>query len=151
FDVNKPFLAAAEGAAVKVTVRASDGNRRSLQIVPARSPARDLVERRLGVRARDLTPAAAWKKGLECEGGILVQGAVKEGPTARIGVDAGDVIVKIGRRVVDPRLGQAQFEVTRVTSTVELARVLEAVAKGEEVAIFVLRNGRELQGELKVD
>ena len=151
FDVNKPFLAAPEGTGVKLTIRGADGSRRTATLLPGHSPARDLVERRLGIQGRDLSPAAAWKKGLEIEGGIVVGGLAKDAAAAKIGVEAGDILTKIGRHVVDPRLGQAQFEVTRVTSTAELARVLDSIPRGAEVAIFVLRAGRELQGELKVD
>jgi serine protease Do len=149
FEWNKAFIAAPEGTPLALGVRGPDGARRKVQLVPAQSPARLYVEKRLGIVARDLTPALAWRAQLDVDGGALVRAVVAGGPAAGIKMVEGDVLVKIGRRAADPRIEHA-LEIWRTNSVNELSRALEKAAPGEEIAIFVLRGGRELRGELRV-
>jgi serine protease Do len=148
FDWNKAFLTWQEGA-VPLTVLSLEGERRHTKIAPMQTPARLYVERRLGVVARDLTPALAWRAQLEIEGGVLIKAVVAKGPAERILMAENDVILRIGRRVPHLRLENA-LEAVRTNSVLELARALESVAQGDKIAVFVLRAGRELQGELVV-
>ncbi len=148
FEVHKQFFS--QEGAVALVIRGKDGSKRNVSLAPVASPARVAIEKRLGIQGRALTPALAWKKGLEVEQGVIVMGVTAGGPAARIGVEAGDVITKLGRKV-DARLGQAGWEVGLVQGTAHLAKLLEGIRKGEDIAVFVLRKGRELQGELKAD
>jgi serine protease Do len=149
FEWNKAFLGGGDMAPVRIAVRAPDGSKRGTQLVPTQSPARLYVERRLGVVARDLTPALAWRSQppIDVDNGVLVRSLVPNGPAAKIKMSEGDVVTKVGKRAQDPRIGQA-LEITRIGSVQDLAHALESVAPGTEIAIFVLRGGRELRGEL---
>jgi serine protease Do len=148
FEVHKQFFS--QEGAVSLVLRGKETPKRTISLAPVASPARVAIEKRLGIQGRALTPALAWKKGIEVEQGVLVMGVTGGGPAGRIGVEAGDVITKLGRKV-DARLGQAGWEVGLVQSTQHLAKQLDGIKKGEDIAIFVLRKGRELQGELKAD
>jgi len=149
FEVHKQFFS--QEGAVSLTVKGKDGAERTVSVTPAASPSRVAIEKRLGIQGRSLTPPIAWRKGFEVETGILVMGVTAGGPAQRIGVEAGDVVTKFARKVVDGRLGQQAWEITAVQGTAHLAKLLENVAKGEDIGVFVLRKGRELQGELRAD
>lgn len=148
FEVHKQFFS--QEGAVNLALRGKDGAKRTLALAPVASPARAVIEKRLGVLGRELTPALAWKRTLEVEAGVLTMGVVAGGPAARIGLEANDVLTKAGRKVAN-RLGQAAWEVIPIQGTAHLAKFLEGVKKNEEIAIWVLRGGRELQGELRAD
>jgi serine protease Do len=151
FELHKLWLTAPEGAPMTLGVRSKDGSRHDVSLAPATPPSHKVIETRLGIVPRNLTPAAAWQQGLDVDGGVLVSSTVADGPAARIGVASGDVLTKVARVVAGARLGTTSYEILPVPSTADLARCLEKVAKGEKIAIFVLRSGRELQGELKLD
>jgi serine protease Do len=148
FEVHKQFFS--QEGAISLALRAPDGTKRTLSLEPVASPARAVIERRLGIQGRELTPALAWKKGIDVEQGVLAMGVTPSGPAARIGLEAGDVVTKLGRKV-NAQLGQPAWEIVPIAGTQQLAKALEGVHKGEEIAIFVLRKGRELQGELRAD
>src|SRR5581483_8144332 len=104
FEVHKQFFS--QEGAVSLTVEGKDGAEKTVSITPAASPSRVAIEKRLGIQGRSLTPPIAWRKGFEVETGILVMGVTAGGPAQRIGVEAGDVVTKFARKVVDGRLGQ---------------------------------------------
>ncbi len=148
FEVHKQFFSH-EGA-VNLALRGKDGTKKTIPLAPVASPARAIIEKRLGLQGRELTPSLAWKRGLEIEAGVLVMAPTAGGPAARIGVEANDVVTKLGRKI-NNRLGQAAWQIVPIQGTNHLSKVLEDVKKGEEIGIWVLRNGRELQGELRAD
>ena len=82
----------------------------------------------LGVRIVDREGAARY--GVTVERGVLVVEVITGGPAAKAGLAAGDIILAIKDRSVET--------VAQLTAAVQAGRV------GDEVAVVVLRNGREL-------
>ncbi|HAT11373.1 MAG TPA: hypothetical protein DCS97_12450 [Planctomycetes bacterium] len=83
----------------------------------------------LGVQIGELTPELARKFGGEAGTGALVGEVLDDGPAAKAGLVAGDVIVRAdGRPVADPR---------------QLRLQIAGVAPGSEITLTVLRDGRE--------
>ncbi|MEZ0229854.1 MAG: trypsin-like peptidase domain-containing protein [Planctomycetota bacterium] len=148
FEVHKQFFS--HDGAVSLVLRGRDGAKRTIPLAPVASPARAVIEKRLGIQGRELTPSIAWKRGLDVETGVLSMGVTAGGPAARIGLEANDVVTKLGRKV-NTRLGQAAWQIVPVQGTTHLAKLLDEIKKGEEIGVWVLRGNRELQGELRVD
>jgi len=82
----------------------------------------------LGVRIVDREGAARY--GVTVERGVLVVEVITGGPAAKVGLAAGDIILAINDRSVET--------VARLTAAVQAGRV------GDEVAVVILRGGREL-------
>lgn len=81
----------------------------------------------LGLEVQALTPELAESLGLLESPGILVAGVYRNGPTAKAGLQPGDVILKIaGESAQDGR-----------TSMNQVARMLP----GEKIKLEILRNG----------
>jgi S1-C subfamily serine protease len=87
----------------------------------------------LGVGYQELTPElrSALGLGSDVHGGALVSNVPADSPSARAGLKAGDVVISIdGRTVSEGR---------------DLLRAVLTKRVGDQVAIHVLRNGRELE------
>lgn len=83
----------------------------------------------LGVQIGEVTPELARKFQVEPGRGALVAEVVEGGPAAKAGVRAGDVIVRVGEvAVAEPR---------------QLRMHVAGMAPGAEVAVAVMRDGRE--------
>jgi serine protease Do len=95
---------------------------------------------RLGVAVQDLNQALANSFGLESAHGALVSRVDTDGPAAKAGIEAGDIIIRIND---DP-----------VGNSAELPPKVAAITPGESVKLEIWRQGksRELKvtvGELK--
>ncbi len=90
----------------------------------------------IGVSIEDIDPALAKQIGLSTPKGVYVKGLTEGGAAADAGMKAGDVIVKVGNMNVDnvPQL-QAQVGTFR---------------PGDQVAVTVLRDGREEVMDMKL-
>ena len=96
------------------------------------------VERgRLGVAAQDLTPDLAAAFGISERGGAVVAQVGADTPASRAGLKVGDVIVGVNGRAIRDAAG--------VRNAVGLVRV------GSEVVIEVLRDGRRLSLQARVE
>ncbi|WP_428647641.1 DegQ family serine endoprotease [Roseibium sp.] len=84
----------------------------------------------LGVRIQEVTDEIAESLGMKHAMGALVAGVTDDGPAAKAKIEPGDVIVKFDGRTVD---------VMR-----ELPRMVAETAIGKEVAVVVLRKGKEV-------
>ncbi|HEY9192990.1 MAG TPA: DegQ family serine endoprotease [Methyloversatilis sp.] len=84
---------------------------------------------RLGVAVQDVDQALAESFGLEAARGALVSRVDTDGPAAKAGLEAGDVIVRIN--------GEA------VGSSAELPPKIAAVAPGKSVTLGVWRKGHD--------
>ena len=83
----------------------------------------------IGVQIQPVTPEIADSLGLKKPAGALVAEPQKDGPAAKAGIEAGDVITAVdGKAVNDAR---------------ELARKIGGMAPGTTVKLGVLRNGAE--------
>jgi S1-C subfamily serine protease len=74
---------------------------------------------------RDLTPAVAGQNGLSVDQGAIVTSVVSDGPAARAGVRAGDVLVRLD--------GQT------ITSTLAVGEVLARLKVDQRVSLTVAR------------
>lgn len=95
---------------------------------------------RLGVAVQDLNQALANSFGLETAHGALVSRVDTDGPAAKAGIEAGDIIIGLNGE--------------RVESSAELPPKVAAIAPGESVKVEIWRQGKrhELKatvGELK--
>lgn len=83
---------------------------------------------RLGVVVQDLNQALAQSFGLDAARGALVSRVEADSPAARAGIEAGDVIVKIGDEAV--------------VSSAELPPKVAAIAPGQPITLEVWRQGK---------
>lgn len=91
----------------------------------------------LGVRVQEVTPELREAMKLESERGALVSDVMKSSPAARAGVKKGDLIVAIN--------GQAVESPTQVMDRVG------AMAVGDEIRLTIVRDGREISSEAKLE
>lgn len=81
-----------------VTVRYADGTERRVPVRPAAPPSAVTEgRRRLGLTIEQLTPMLAERYRLSVEEGLFVSEVARDGPAARAGIRAGDVIIQLGR------------------------------------------------------
>jgi len=86
---------------------------------------------RLGVVIQDVTDDLAQAFGLKKPAGALVSDVEPDGPAARAGVQAADVILQFNGRPID--------------RSIELPRMVGATAPGSRASLTVWRQGKERQ------
>ena len=84
----------------------------------------------------------------EAISGIYVQKIVKGGPADRAGLEAGDVVMRMGRHAIS-NTGQYEHPVFGKTSVLHLIRT--GYQSGENVPVRVFRQGRELELKIVLD
>lgn len=112
-------------------------------------PGEKLVRERLGLRVKPISNLLAERAGLLDSAGVLVVRADEAGPGGRAGLQAGDVIARIGVPQPGAR-GFLRYEVFEVRTLEDLTALLEHVKGGDRLLIFVRRDGREMRGEVEV-
>jgi serine protease Do len=95
-----------------------------------------VVRGRIGVTIQDVNAQLAESFGLERPHGALVSSVEKEGPAARAGIVAGDVILGVGGHPIE-RYG-------------ELSGAVAAMRPGADAALQVWRNGKEQNINVRV-
>jgi serine protease Do len=83
----------------------------------------------LGVMIQDITPELAKSFNLKNTNGVLISDVVKNGPAAKAGLKAGDVVVR--------------FEGKAVKDSHALSRMVANTPPDTRVSIDVIRNGKE--------
>ena len=91
---------------------------------------------RLGVTIQDVNQALAQNFGLKSPAGALIGSVQKDGPGSKIGIEAGDVILK--------------FNGKTITRSGELPPMVASLKPGATVTLDVWRNGAEKQLSGKV-
>jgi serine protease Do len=81
---------------------------------------------RLGVGIQDVDQALAESFGLDAPRGALVSAVEKDGPAAKAGIEAGDVILSFGKQPID--------------SAGQLPAIVAAATPGKPVSLEVWRN-----------
>jgi len=84
---------------------------------------------RIGVQIQELTKESAEAFGLKQPNGALVNGVEKDGPSARAGVESGDIILKVDGR--------------DVRSSNDLPRIITAIRPGTKITLTVWRKGAQ--------
>jgi len=82
---------------------------------------------RIGVQIQELSKEAADAFGLKQAAGALVNGVEKDGPSAKAGIESGDIILKVDGR--------------DVRSSNDLPRIITAIRPGTKVTLNVWRKG----------
>jgi len=90
----------------------------------------------LGVRIQVVTPEIAESLGIGKPRGALVSSSTAEGPAAKAGVEAGDVVIS--------------FDGKEVTEMHRLPRIVAETEVGKTVPMVVLRKGKEVTLHVKV-
>jgi serine protease Do len=84
---------------------------------------------RIGVQIQELTKESADAFGLKQANGALVNGVEKDGPSAKAGVETGDIILKVDGR--------------DVRSSNDLPRIITAIRPGTKITLTVWRKGAQ--------
>ncbi|MBA3516654.1 MAG: Do family serine endopeptidase, partial [Rhizobiales bacterium] len=90
----------------------------------------------IGVRIQEVTEEFAEGLGMDGAAGALIAGLTDEGPAAKAGIAAGDVVVEFNGRPVE--------------SMRALPRLVADTPPGEVVAVTVIRNGERVKLSLEV-
>ncbi|MDR0306159.1 MAG: trypsin-like peptidase domain-containing protein [Chitinispirillales bacterium] len=88
----------------------------------------------LGISVQDLTPMLAKALGGGVKSGAVVTAVVDKGPSAKLGLEAGDVIVSLGRHLI--------------TSANELVNLAAAHRPGTKVKLTFFKGGKKEEAEL---
>jgi serine protease Do len=91
---------------------------------------------RIGVTIQELTRELAESFGLSSPQGALVSNVEKNGPADKAGIQAGDVILKIGNK--------------SVSSSVNLPRLVAAMKPGTKVTVELWRKGKSMRVNIEV-
>jgi serine protease Do len=145
FDFNKLVLNNVEQKPLTLDLERQGKLYRTTLTLSAK-PSVALVQKRLGLTLESLRDG---KDGAGLTVGVIVKKVIAGGPAAKIGVEPGDMIIKVGRILLDPRQGRVR-EIFKIESVDTLAGFLEQRKAGAEIIIYVLRGKRELVGEVKV-
>ncbi|HEX4053435.1 MAG TPA: trypsin-like peptidase domain-containing protein [Tepidisphaeraceae bacterium] len=120
-----------------IAIRFADG--KQMNLMPQPTPLPDAVieaKAKLGITVEALTPMLAQKYGLNEEDGIFIDAVARDSVAARTGVQAGDIIVQLGR--------------FRVSTLDDLSALLSQLPKTGRVRIAVIRNDQLAQGYLEM-
>lgn len=90
----------------------------------------------IGVSIADIDPALAKQLGLSTPKGVYVKGLTDSGAAADAGMKAGDVIVRVGSMNVD--------------NVPQLQEQIGTFRPGDQVAVTVLRDGKEAVMDVKL-
>lgn len=90
----------------------------------------------LGVSLGDLTPEAAERFGLQAESGAVIAEVIPGEPAARAGIEAEDVVTAVDSEEIE--------------SSGDLLSVLREYEPGDTVALTVLRDGGEVEAEVRL-
>ena len=84
---------------------------------------------RIGVQIQELTKESAEAFGLKQASGALVNGVEKDGPSAKAGIETGDIILKVDGH--------------DVRSSNELPRIITQIRPGTKITLTVWRKGAQ--------
>ena len=96
-----------------------------------------VVRGRIGVTIQDVNAQLAESFGLDRPRGALVSSVDKDGPAAKAGVAAGDVILNVGGHPIE-RFG-------------ELSGAIATMKPGEDVSLLVWRGGKEQNLSVRIE
>ena len=90
----------------------------------------------------------AERAGLDQAAGVLVVRSEHQGPGERAGLQTGDVIVRVGIPV-DLGRGRIRWTLFEIRNLDDLSQFLSQVKKGDRMLVQVVREGREMRGEVE--
>jgi serine protease Do len=134
-DAYDTLLSAVAGEAI--TIDFMDGAH--ITVTPSPMPLPDAVvqaKAKLGLTVEALTPMLAQKYHLNQEDGIFISAVERQSVAGRAGVQAGDILVQLGR--------------FRLSTLDDLAALLSRLPKNGRVRIVVIRNDQLAAGYLDI-
>lgn len=136
FDVRVAMFHRSVGDAILLVYeRAGRRDTAALTLAPApRHPALSAAEAHLGLTVSPLGD------------GVRVDAVEPDGPAQRIGMQPGDIIVRLGRPGATGRFGKT-VQMLPIDSLDTLAAFLRDVREGDRLHVTVAREGAELSGE----
>jgi len=90
----------------------------------------------LGIEPQDITPDLARALRLPRTDGVIIAGVLPNSPAARAGVQAGDIVLRLGDEPVRDSIG--------------LLNQIAPLAPGSQVSVHVLRNGKPQKAQVVV-
>lgn len=148
FGFNKRLLNKKSGDKLRIDLE-RQGKLYRTYLTIGDKPSVTLVKRRLGLRAKTLTPMLSSARDYGTDEGVIIDAVEPKSPSARVGLQPGDIIVKVGQTVFDPLQGRVR-KIFRIRSTEALAAFLDKRPPKTSVRIFVLRRGQEYQGDVNL-
>ncbi|MBI5493421.1 MAG: Do family serine endopeptidase [Deltaproteobacteria bacterium] len=121
--INAAVNAAGQGIGFAIPVNMAK------QLLPDLKEKGSVTRSWLGLNIQKVTPELAQSFGLESPRGALVAGVVEDGPSAKAGVEPGDVIV--------------EFDGKKVVHSVDLPLMAATAGVGKSVPVKVMRDGKE--------
>jgi serine protease Do len=150
FAVKKRFANERRPALVLKVAGAGGTRDVSFRLAPApQAPGEKVARERLGVRAKPVTHLLAERAGLPEASGVFVVRVESDGPAAKAGLLPGDVIVRLGVPQQGGGRGFVRYEIYDVRALEDLVAALARSRAGDRLLVFVLREGRELRGEIE--
>jgi serine protease Do len=146
FGLHARWLGAADPGGVRLAIVGPDKGRRGATLTAGPPPYAREVKARLGLVVRELTPALAWRLGLGDTNAVLVDEVEPQGPADAVGVQPGDVLVRLeppAARLAGERRGGEAQTIREVWAT------LRAAAAGDALTVTIRRKGRDYWGELR--
>jgi len=129
FDLASPVLLKGPRELVALTVK-RDGKRSRLALMTASSSYLPYVERRLGLRVKNLPEDAVKRGGF----GVIVTSVRPKSPAERIQMKPGDLLIGLGDEPVK--------------SLAVLASLLYRAERGQAVSLEVVRERRRMEGDI---
>jgi serine protease Do len=128
--INTAIIASGQGIGFAIPINMAK------EIAPQLQKSGHVTRGLLGVTIQDVTPELAKSLALKENKGALVSQVVPGGPADKAGIEQGDVIVNFdGRTVGDSK---------------DLPRLVASTPVGKNVAVKLLRDGKEVERQVKV-
>jgi len=128
--VNTAIIASGQGIGFAIPINMAK------EIAPQLQKKGHVTRGLLGVSIQDLTPELAQSFGLGEKKGALVAQVTPDSPAQKAGIEAGDVIVSYDDRTI--------------TDSKDLSRTVAATPVGKTVAVKIVRNGKEMERQVKI-
>jgi len=128
--INTAIIASGQGIGFAIPINMAK------EIAPQLQKRGHVTRGLLGVTIQDVTPELAKSLALGATKGALVSQALPGEPADKAGIKQGDVIVN--------------FDGRKVESSKDLPRIVAATPIGKEVAVTVIRDGKEIKLQAKI-
>ncbi len=128
--INTAIIASGQGIGFAIPINMAK------EIAPQLQKRGHVTRGMLGVTIQDVTPELAKSLGLGATEGALVSQVLPGEPAEKAGIKQGDVIVN--------------FDGRKVENSKDLPRIVAATPIGKEVAVTVLRDGKQIKLRAKI-
>ncbi|MHB8092197.1 MAG: DegQ family serine endoprotease [Syntrophales bacterium] len=128
--INTAIIASGQGIGFAIPINMAK------EIAPQLQKRGHVTRGLLGVTIQDVTPELAKSLGLGTTKGALVSQTLPGEPADKAGIKQGDVIIN--------------FDGRKVENSKDLPRIVAATPIGKEVAVTVIRDGKEIKLQAKI-